>query len=77
MSFSNAFNCLFALEEIDGTPLDTDQTITAYVETEVAYDPVEGKPGEKVSIVVETIQGDNNIKICPFIDINEHFVKNA
>ena len=58
---------------IDGTPLDTDQAITAYVETEVAYDPVEGKPGEKVSIVVETIQGDNTIKICPFIDKNRGY----
>ena len=52
---------------IDGEPLAADQTITAYIETEMAYDPVEGKPGEKVSLTVETVQGDNIIKICPYI----------
>lgn len=52
---------------IDGETLAADETITAYIETEMAYDPVEGKPGERVSLNVETIQGDNIIRICPFI----------
>lgn len=58
---------------IDGEALAEDAIITAYVETEVAYDPVEGKPGEHVSIVVETVQGDNFIRIFPYIDKNRGY----
>lgn len=58
---------------IDGDALDPETVLTAYVETEVAYDPVEGKPGERVSLAVETIQGDNIVRITPYIEKNRGY----
>lgn len=65
LSANVAFN--MPTTTIDGEALAADETITAYIETEMAYDPVEGKPGERVSLNVETVQGNNIIRICPFI----------